>query len=145
MSLVALIGIANPIPSTDVPDSFKVFTPITCPLLLTKAPPLFPELIAASVWIATYLLPSSSDTSRFTALIIPAVTLLSKPSGLPIAIENSPTWTLSESPSSAAVKSVLSILITAKSVWESVPIISPLYSVSSLYSLTVTLLAFPIS
>ena len=140
-----LIGIANPTPSTPSPDSFKVLIPITWPLLFTKAPPLLPELIAASVWIATYLLPSSSKTSRFTALTIPAVTLLSKPKGLPIAIANSPTWTLSESPSSAAVKPVLSIFITAKSVWESVPIISPSYSVSSLYSFTVTLLASPTS
>ena len=36
-------------PSFDVPESFNVFTPITLPSLFTKAPPLLPALIAASV------------------------------------------------------------------------------------------------
>ena len=136
---------AKPTPSTPVPESFKVLTPITWPLLFTNAPPLLPEFIAASVWIAVYLFPSLSVTSLFTALIIPAVTLLSNPKGLPIAIANSPTCTESESPSSAAVKPSLSILITAKSVCESVPTIFPSYSLSSLYNFTVTLFAFSIS
>jgi len=46
---VSLIGIANPIPSTPDPESFKVFIPITFPSAFIKAPPLFPEFIAASV------------------------------------------------------------------------------------------------
>ena len=87
------------------------------------------------------MFPSSSVTSLFTALIIPDVTLLLNPNGFPIAIANSPTCTPSESPSSAAVKPVLFILITARSVCSSVPIIFASYSVLSLYSFTVTLLA----
>ena len=51
ISTVELIGIAKPIPSTPVPESFKVLTPTTFPSLLTKAPPLLPEFIAVSVWI----------------------------------------------------------------------------------------------
>ena len=74
ISRVEFIGIANPIPSTPVPDNFKVFIPTTFPSLFTRAPPLLPELIAASVWIHVYLLPSDS-TSLFTALIIPCVTV----------------------------------------------------------------------
>ena len=46
---IELIGIANPIPSTPEPDNFILLIPTTSPLLLTNAPPLFPELIAASV------------------------------------------------------------------------------------------------
>ena len=51
---------AKPIPSTPVPDNFKVFIPITLPSLFIKAPPLFPEFIAASVWIQVYFVPSDS-------------------------------------------------------------------------------------
>ena len=139
------IGIANPIPSTPVADTLSVFTPITWPLLFTNAPPLFPEFIAASVWINLYVFSSESVTSLFTALIIPPVTELCIPSGFPIAIANSPTLTLSESPSSAAVSPSFSILITAKSVCSSVPTTFASYSVSSLYRYTLTLLAVPIS
>ena len=79
----------------------------------------------------------------FKALTVPVVTLLCIPRGFPIAIHHSPTWTVSELPSSAAVKSLLLILITAKSVWESVPITFASYSVSSLYKLTVIFEASP--
>ena len=48
MDLVELIGIAKPKPSIPVPEAFIVLIPITSPLLFTNAPPLFPELIAAS-------------------------------------------------------------------------------------------------
>ena len=69
---IELIGIANPIPSIPVPESFKVLIPITFPSLFTKAPPLFPEFIAASVCIKVNFLPSVSVTSLFTALTTPA-------------------------------------------------------------------------
>ena len=48
-SKVEFIGIANPIPSTPLPDNFNVLIPITFPSLFTRAPPLLPEFIAASV------------------------------------------------------------------------------------------------
>ena len=144
IDFVEFIGIANPIPSTPEPDIFKVLIPITCPLLFTNAPPLFPEFIDASVWINVYVTLSTA-TCLFTALIIPEETLLCSPKGFPIAITYSPTCTESESPSSAAVNPVLLILITAKSVWSSVPTIVASYSALSLYKETVILLAFPSS
>lgn len=53
ISTASSLGIAKPRPSTDAPLSedpiFTVLIPITCPCELTKAPPLFPGLIAASV------------------------------------------------------------------------------------------------
>ena len=49
IDFVELIGIAKPRPSTPVPEAFIVLMPITSPFVFTKAPPLFPELIAASV------------------------------------------------------------------------------------------------
>ena len=141
ISVVELIGIANPIPSIPVPESFKVFIPITFPSLLTNAPPLLPEFIDASVWINVNFLPSESVTSLFTALIIPHVTLLCIPSGLPTAIANSPTLIESESANSAFDKPDFSILITAKSVCSSFPTILASYSVSSLNNVTVTFVA----
>ena len=135
------IGIANPIPSTPVPFNFNVFIPITLPSLFTKAPPLLPEFIAASVWIRLYVFPSVLCTVLLTALIIPDVTELCIPKGLPTAIANSPTTTLFESPSSAGVKSFLSIFITARSVCESVPTTFASYSVVSLYNVTVIFVA----
>jgi len=114
-------------------DNFKVLIPITLPSLLTNAPPLLPELIAASVCIHLYDLPSESVIFLLTALIIPVVTVLFIFTGFPTAIANSPTLTSSESANSAFVKPVFSILITAKSVCSSWPTIFASYSVSSLY------------
>ena len=47
------IGIAYPIPSTFVPEILAELIPITSPLILSNAPPLFPGLIAASVSITS--------------------------------------------------------------------------------------------
>ena len=141
MSVVEFIGIANPIPSIPVPESFNVFIPITLPSPLTKAPPLLPEFIAASVWINVNFLPSESVTSLFTALTTPHVILLCIPKGFPTAIANSPTFIESESANSAFERPVFSIFITAKSVCSSFPTIFASYSVSSLYNVTVTLFA----
>ena len=141
-----MIGIAKPIPSTPVLATFKVFIPITWPWLLTKAPPLLPELIAASVWIQVYVVfPSLSCTFLFKALTTPQVIEVPKSNGLPTAIANSPTFTLSESANSAAVRPVLSIFKTAKSVWESLPIIWASYCVSSPYNETFIEVASDIS
>ena len=58
-----------------------------------------------------------------------------------MAIANSPTWTLLESPSSAAVNPVFSIFNTAKSVCSSEPTNFASYSVVSLYKVTVIFVA----
>ena len=67
------IGIANPIPSTDVSAYLDELIPITAPDESTSAPPLFPGLIAASVW-RSFIVLSSPDTSLSFALIYPTVT-----------------------------------------------------------------------
>ena len=45
----SLLGIANPIPSTEDFEIFIELIPMTWPALLINAPPEFPGLIAASV------------------------------------------------------------------------------------------------
>ena len=58
---------------------------------------------------------------RWVALIIPVVTVLSKPKGLPIAIAHSPICTPSESANCTVGKDSASILTTAMSVILSSP------------------------
>ena len=51
ISSAMLLGIANPIPSEPpVLEKMAVLMPINSPFMLTRAPPEFPGLIAASVW-----------------------------------------------------------------------------------------------
>src|ERR1700728_2845933 len=61
------------------------------------APPVFPRLIAASVWmIASY--PSIPSPPRPVALTIPIVAVSPMPNGSPIAKITSPTCSFEESP-----------------------------------------------
>ena len=62
-------------------------------------------------------------TGRFSAEIIPAVTVLAKPSGEPMAITASPTLTLEESPNLITGRLPTLILITATSYATSRPTI----------------------
>ena len=83
-------------------------TPTSWPLMLTSAPPELPGLIAASVWIASstvFWLPDSPvvDTGRFSALMIPVVTVPDKPSGEPIATTGWPTRRSDEEPTAMGV------------------------------------------
>ena len=60
--------------------------PTTAPVMSTSGPPELPGLIAASVWIAGYVveLPSLSEptlTGRSSALTMPLVTVESRPNG----------------------------------------------------------------
>ena len=101
--------------------------PITLPELSTSAPPLFPGLIAAEVWIRFSTTRFGSSIFRLSALTTPVVTVLPSPNGLPIAIASWPTWRLRLSPSRAAGSdSLLSTLITARSASGSRPINRPL-------------------
>src|ERR1051326_3087240 len=74
-----LMGIAKPSPIE--PPLFvkmNVLTPITSPSAFTSAPPEFPGLIAASVWIMFLYMPdgvASALMSRRVALTTPAVTV----------------------------------------------------------------------
>ena len=133
----SLLGMAKPIPSTLISElSVEVeailleLIPMTWPAIFTNGPPEFPGLIAASVWMALILTPLVlSEIGRSTEEMIPEVTEFAywEPSGEPMAIAGSPTFNTEESPK-VAVSSTFSeeILITAKSVTESVPMSSPL-------------------
>jgi hypothetical protein len=94
-------------------------------------------LIAASVWIKLEMLgPFPPPLSpRAFALTIPAVTVDDKLYGFPTAITHSPTLRLSESPIGRVGRFLPSILIRARSVVGSVPIIR---AENSLLSLSVT-------
>ena len=127
MRLAVLIGIANPRPILPAWPSAPVFndaiaelTPITCPSAFTNGPPEFPGLIGASVWMALMkdvspLPDPPAVTGRSRELTIPLVTVPSRPSGEPMAITWSPTFTLAESPTASGVRPVLSIFTTARS------------------------------
>ena len=80
-----------------------VFTPITSPREETSGPPELPGLSAASVWITSSISrPVRARSERPSAETTPAVTVDSKPSGLPIATTSWPRRSRLESPSVAA-------------------------------------------
>ena len=96
-----------------------VLTPITSPARFTSGPPELPWLMAASVcrkrcqW---------DRPGRAVALMIPAVTVRSRPKGLPMARTQSPRLMPSELPSLAVASGFpASISITARSVKLSPP------------------------
>ena len=93
--------------------------PMSSPEVLTSAPPELPALMAASVCmkLSTPLAPSE----RALALTMPAVTVLFSPKGLPTAITHSPTLIFSESPTGRVGRFLPSILMSARSVALSVP------------------------
>jgi hypothetical protein len=71
----ALIGIAKLIPSAFT--AIAVLIPMTRPKASKSGPPELPGLIAASVWIISWNRPEPSGLgkSRWSALMIPAVTV----------------------------------------------------------------------
>src|SRR5436190_970611 len=72
---------------------YATLTPITSPSAFTSAPPELPGEIGASVWIRSTspgVFPPDG-IERCSPETIPAVTVFSNPSGLPIAIATSPT------------------------------------------------------
>ena len=80
------------------------FTPITRPLASSSGPPELPGLIGASVWITLSMRkPLGASISRSRPETIPAVAVLSRPSGKPMAIAASPTSTVSDSASASGV------------------------------------------
>src|SRR5579875_1877750 len=90
MLVTVELEIAKPIPGAAPPIcgsvAASVGIPTTCPCKLTSAPPLLPGLIGALVWITSgSTTPLGSETVRPSALMIPMVTELRSPSGLPSA------------------------------------------------------------
>ena len=69
-----LLGMEYPIPSTFVSEYFATLMPMTWPLIFRRAPPEFPGLIAASVWMSPLSVPFSVSISRSFADTIPVVT-----------------------------------------------------------------------
>ncbi len=129
--LAVLMGMAKPMEFA--PNTMAVLMPMTSPSILHSGPPLFPRLIAASVWIRFWkvrpCMANPCSPSRPRALTWPKETEPSNPRGLPMAMANSPTLTLSESPSVRGARGSFAwILITARSVSGSVPTTSASYS-----------------
>ena len=104
-------GTAKPIPTLPPPATpvapgtvaIAEFTPTSRPSQSTRAPPEFPGLIDASVWMAsasTALRSPSpcTGTVRPSALTTPVVTVLESPSGAPSATTGCPTCSVDESP-----------------------------------------------
>ena len=69
VSSAVLIGIAYPIPSTDVSEYFTVFIPITSPLPFSKAPPLLPGLMAALVWSNVIVLSVNNECKELLLIL----------------------------------------------------------------------------
>ena len=65
--------------------------PITRAWRSARAPPEFPGLMGASVWIMVRGTPSEPTTVRATLLTTPEVTVWSRPQGLPMAMAIWPT------------------------------------------------------
>ena len=137
MGITSSIGIAKPRPiDPDCADVCELavrieeLIPTTAPVMSVSGPPELPGLIAASVWIAGYVveLPWSSEptlTGRSSALTMPLVTVASRPKGEPMATTPSPTPRLADLPMVAGVRPETSCAwITAVSVSGSVPRIS---------------------
>ena len=139
-SLAMSMGIAKPMPM-EPPVGLKmaVLIPTASPLMLSRGPPLLPRLIEASVWMKLSYGPS--PMKRPLALTIPEVTVWFKPNGLPIAMTGSPTSSFSESPNGITGRFDASILMSAMSVFGSLPITFALNSLASL-SLTEISVAF---
>jgi hypothetical protein len=134
-NLIFAAGMANPMFCALWPDELApataVFIPITAPAASRSAPPEFPGLIAASVWImlvkvSEELVDSlAAVTVRPSAETMPCVTVgvpAASPSALPMATVASPTWTKEEFPKTTGRRPVApSILRSATSLEGSVP------------------------
>ncbi len=147
-----MIGIAKELPAyAPLGETIAEVMPTRSPLVSTRAPPLFPILSAASVWINDSILSSLSRILRFLplALTIPAVTVEVRSSslvenGLPTARTHSPSLSLSESPYFIKGKPLASIFSNAISVLGSLPTILASNTLLS-FSLTSTFSASSIT
>src|SRR6185437_11749199 len=88
------------------PMMTAVLMPITSPREDTSGPPELPGFKAASVWITSSInRPLRARKERPSAEMTPAVTVDSKPSGLPIATTSWPRLSALESPKRACARS----------------------------------------
>ncbi len=118
------MGIAKQIPCADW--MIAVLMPMTRPRLSSSGPPLLPGLSAASVWMTlSTRWPVMLRKLRPRALTTPAVTVESKPNGLPMATTSCPTRSSDELPSVACGSPDASAWTTATSVHGSAPTTRP--------------------
>ena len=118
---IILAGMAKPMPTLPpFGPNIAVLIPTNSPWRFTNAPPEFPRLIAASVWMKSSY-PPMFKPERPSALTMPDVTVWDNPNGFPIATTKSPTRSASESASGNAFKSSGSILSKAISLCSSEP------------------------
>ena len=109
-----------------------VLTPITRAAPSSSGPPELPGLSATSVWITSSIIrPPRAGRLRPSALTMPAVTVKSKPSGLPTATASWPGCSAAELPSVSAAAGCDSMRSTAMSVEASRPTSRALPSVPS--------------
>ena len=93
-SVVAFTGTASPRPT----PARAVLTPTSRAFASTSAPPEFPGLRAASVWITFSTILPTEGRERPRALTTPEVTEPARPCGLPTATTSWPTRSLSALP-----------------------------------------------
>ena len=86
--------------------------PITSPRRLSSGPPELPGLMAASVWMTSWVRRSATGSGRPTALTTPTLTVWLRPNGLPIAITQSPGAICDESPSLASCRACFGIWVS---------------------------------
>src|SRR5262245_2751715 len=132
-------GIAKPMPTLrPVRERIGLLMPMTSPLMLTRGPPEFPGLMAASVCRKSSKGPCPIE--RPLALMMPAVTVCCRPKGDPMARTQSPTFILSESPRFAAGKAPPPCRrSTARSVRRSTPASLALYFLPSAVTASISL------
>ena len=106
------------------------FIPTSSPRVFTSAPPEFPALMAASVCMNDSM--PFAPSERAFALTMPAVTVELRLKGFPTASTHSPTFSLSLSPIGRAGRLEAVILMSARSVVLSVPMMRAEYSLLSL-------------
>src|SRR5579885_2056252 len=122
-----LLGMAKPMPWAAVPNvgsiAASVGMPARRPSRSTSAPPEFPGLIGAEVWIMFGITVAGpfSITLRCSVLTMPTVTDSAKPSGAPIASVNWPTRRSFESVTWIGRSPGDVILSTARSSGASIP------------------------
>src|SRR5581483_6329509 len=126
--VASLIGTARPSP---IPAT-AVLIPTTRARPSASAPPEFPGLSAASVWITlSTMRPARVGSERPSAETTPAVTEPAKPWGLPIATTSCPTRSVDVSPSAAGYSSSDAARSTARSDSGSAPVTSASTSLPS--------------
>mmetsp|Transcript_13351 Transcript_13351/g.32631 ORF Transcript_13351/g.32631 Transcript_13351/m.32631 type:complete len:305 (-) Transcript_13351:199-1113(-) len=106
--LTSEMGMANPTPLEEplpVGSAMAVLMPMTRPLESSSTPPLFPGLMAASVWMTFLMEDRPVDSSRPRPLMMPWVSVWSRPKGLPMANTRCPTSRSSEEPSATGLSS----------------------------------------